>query len=69
MRAHLEAQGLTIVQVPGNRAFVEAHGAASKMERAFATRLGRFQVGTELRRAPLDAPTLPEALSARVSSV
>ena len=69
VRAHLEANGLTVVHVPANRAYVEASGVASAIEAAFGARLGRYAHGRALRRAPLDPPTLPADVAARVHAV
>jgi subtilase family serine protease len=67
VRAHLEAHGLRVGYVPGNRLFVSAQGTAAQVEAAFSTRLGLYRVGDRDRRAPLDEPSLPDALAARVS--
>lgn len=69
MRAHLEQHGLRVTHVPDNRAFIAAEGSAAQIERAFGTRLGAYQVGAELRRAPLAPAHLPPAIAVRVRSV
>ena len=69
VRAHFEAQGMRVTEVPGNRAYVAVEGAASQVEQALSTRLGHFEVNGELRRAPLDPVKLPAAVSSRVSTL
>jgi subtilase family serine protease len=66
VRAHLEAHGLKVTYVPGNRAFVAAEGRVEQVGRAFSTRLGTYRVGEELRRAPIDEPQLPDPIKGRV---
>lgn len=69
VRAHLEGQGLRVTNVPANRSFVAAEGTAAQVGRAFGTHLGLYQVGKEVRRAPVDAPTLPASIAPRVLGV
>jgi subtilase family serine protease len=69
VRAHLEKSGLRVTSVPGNRAYVAAVGAASQVEQAFGTRLGKFAINGKVRRAPLEAATLPADVASRVSAV
>jgi subtilase family serine protease len=69
VRAHLEANGLTVTHVPANRTFVAASGSAAQVSRAFSTRLGLYQVGAEIRRAPIDPATLPAAIEPLVLGV
>ncbi|HEY2516570.1 MAG TPA: S53 family peptidase [Polyangiaceae bacterium] len=69
VRAHLEAHGLQVTDVPVNRAYLSASGSAAQVESAFGTRLGHYQVGTELRRAPMDPVSLPAAVSSRIGAV
>jgi subtilase family serine protease len=66
VRAHLESHGLTIAHVPGNRAYVAAAGTVSQVEQAFSTKLGKYRVNGEVRRAPVAAPLIPESLRVRV---
>jgi subtilase family serine protease len=69
VRAHLEAHGLRVTYVPSNRSYVTVEGTASQVERAFATRLGLYQIGAETRHAPLEAVRAPQALAAYVLGV
>jgi subtilase family serine protease len=69
VRAHLESQGLRVTHVPGNRTFVAAEGPAERVGRAFGTRLGRYQVKGEVKRAPVDEPTLPPSIAPRVAGI
>jgi subtilase family serine protease len=69
VRAHLEASGLRVTRVSADRAFLAAEGTASQVEQAFATRLGHYQVGAATRYAPIDAPSLPSHVDARVLTV
>ncbi len=69
VRAHLEASGLSIAHVPSNRAYIEVEGPVSAIETAFGTRLGRYSHADGERHSPLEAPTLPAAVSGRVRSV
>jgi subtilase family serine protease len=67
VRAHLEKHGLTIGEIPSNRMYVAAQGTASQVQAAFATRLGHYQVGGQLRRAPVDTPRMPPSFASRIS--
>jgi subtilase family serine protease len=67
--AHLARSGLRVSQVPANRAFVAAEGPASAVEQAFGTKLGRFRTNGTIRRAPLGAVQLPDAIASHVSVV
>jgi subtilase family serine protease len=67
--AHLARSGLRVSNVPANRAFVAAEGPASAIEQAFGTKLGRFRTNGTLRRAPLGAVQLPDAIASKVSAV
>ena len=69
VRAYLEANGLQVTFVPGNRTFVAARGTAAQLSRAFSTRLGLYKVGGDLRRAPIEPPTVPAAIAQRVLGV
>jgi len=69
VRAHLEASGLQVTHVPANRTFVAATGSAAQVSRAFSTRLGLYQVDSQLRRAPIDPPTVPHAIENAVLGV
>jgi subtilase family serine protease len=69
VRAHLEASGLEVTHVPGNRTFVAARGTAAQVGRAFSTRLGLYRVGNQMRRAPIEPPTVPAAIASRVLGV
>ncbi len=69
VRAHLEANGLQVTHVPGNRTFVNARGTAAQIGQAFSTKLGLYRVGSEIRRAPIDTPTVPAAIASRVLGV
>jgi subtilase family serine protease len=69
VRAHLEANGLSVTHVPENRAYIAVEGSAAQAESAFSTHLGLYQVNKELRRAPIDQPSLPAELQSRVSTV
>jgi subtilase family serine protease len=69
VRAHLEASGLVVKYVPGNRAYIAAEGSAAQMERAFSTQLGLFQVGDAVKRAPIANLVLPAQVQPRVATV
>jgi subtilase family serine protease len=69
VRAHLEASGMRVTRVSGGRAFLSAEGTASQVEQAFATQLGRYAVAGSTRHAPIDQPSLPPAVQARVLTV
>ena len=69
VRAHLEANGLTVTHVPANRTFIGASGSAAQVSRAFSTRLGLYQVGAEIRRAPVDPATVPAGIEPLVLGV
>jgi subtilase family serine protease len=69
VRAHLEANGLTVTHVPANRTFIAASGNAAQVSRAFSTRLGLYQVGGEIRRAPIDPATVPAVIEPLVLGV
>lgn len=69
IRAHLEANGLRVTHVPGNRTYVAATGTAAQISRAFSTRLGLYEVGSEVRRAPIDPPSVPHAIEPTVLGV
>ena len=69
VRAHLEENGLRVTHVPGNRTFVSAVGTAAQVGRAFSTRLGLYQVGSETRRAPIDPPTVPDWVAPHVVGI
>ena len=67
--AHLQSHGLKVTYVPANNAFIAAEGIASDVEAAFGTRLGQYQVATEMRHAPMDPVTLPATVSSHVLTV
>ncbi|HEY2510695.1 MAG TPA: S53 family peptidase [Polyangiaceae bacterium] len=69
VRAHLEASGLRVTEVPDNRAYIRVEGKASQIEHAFSTTLGRYSVKGELRHAPMTDVKLPAAVNAKVSAV
>ncbi len=69
VRAHLEGHGLQVTHVPSNNAFVSVTGAASQIEAAFGTRLGQYQVGADVKQAPMDPVSLPSDVGARVLTV
>ena len=69
VRDYLVANGLEVTHVPGNRTFVAAVGTAAQIGRAFSTRLGLYKVGSDLRRSPIETPTVPAALAPRVLGV
>ena len=45
-----------------------AKGSTAQVEKAFATRLGRYDVQGTLRRAPVGTPRIPRSIAAKVSS-
>ena len=69
VRALLENNGMTVTYVPANRTYVAATATVAQAEAAFGTALGNYRVGTETRRAPMGALTLPAALQSRVAQV
>jgi subtilase family serine protease len=69
LRAHLESHGLQVTELPKNRAYVAASGTAAQLEQTFGTRLANYSVNGETRHAPMDKPTLPEAIAPRVAGI
>ncbi|MGO9000184.1 MAG: protease pro-enzyme activation domain-containing protein [Polyangiaceae bacterium] len=69
VRAHFEGHGLTVTAIPANNAYITLNGTAGQMEQAFSTQLGQYRVGTETRRAPMTAATLPATVGASVLAV
>jgi subtilase family serine protease len=69
VRAHLEANGLTVTEVPANNQYVAATGKVADIERAFGTALGSYSVRGALKRAPIGAPVVPAAIAPRVLDV
>lgn len=69
VRAHLEANGLQVTHLPANRTFIAATGSAAQVSRAFSTRLGLYEVDSQLRRAPIDPPTVPLSIEGAVLGV
>jgi subtilase family serine protease len=69
VRQHLEASGLQVTYVPGNRAYLAVKGAAPQVEAAFATQLGSYKVGAQTRYAPMSEPSMPAELRPLVRGV
>jgi subtilase family serine protease len=67
--SHLASFGLQVSYVPGNRAYVAAHGTVAQASAAFGTPLGRYQVGGEVRRAPTSAARLPRSIASGVMTL
>ncbi len=69
VRKHLEANGLSVDFVPGNRAFISARGSAAQIETVFKTKLSLYNVKGETRRAASSLVKMPDALSDKVLGV
>ena len=63
----LRKQGMKIVAVPKDRLVVEARGTASRVERAFGTKLGYFKVAGHKVRLATSAITVPSSMASTVS--
>jgi subtilase family serine protease len=69
VRAFLEGHGLQVTLVPSNKTFISAKGTAAQVSRAFSTKLGLYDVKGDVRRAPIDKPTVPDAIAPKVLGV
>jgi subtilase family serine protease len=69
VRAHLESNGLTVTEVPDNKAYIAATGTAAQIKAAFGARLGTYNVNGELRQAPIEMPTIKRSLAGQVLGV
>jgi subtilase family serine protease len=69
VRAHLEAHGLQITEVPDNNMYIQAQGTAAQVKSAFSSRLGHYNVSGVQRRGPVDQPSLPAGILSRVGGV
>jgi subtilase family serine protease len=69
VRAHLEGHGLTVTEVPDNKAYVAVTGTASQVESAFYTQLGNYGVKGQTLHAPMVQPKVPASIGARVAAV
>ncbi|GAB3677757.1 S53 family peptidase [Angustibacter aerolatus] len=65
----LKGAGLSIGEVPSNRAFVTASGTVAAVQKAFGTTLRTYTVGGHAVRAAATAPTVPAALQHDVLAV
>lgn len=63
----LRKQGMKVVAVPKDRLVVEARGTASRVERAFGTKLGYFKVAGHKVRLATSAITVPSSMASTVS--
>jgi subtilase family serine protease len=69
VKKFLTGAGLTITQVPGNRAYVRARGTVAQVQKAFDTTLKSYTADGSTFRAAAHAPTVPAALSGKVYAV
>src|SRR5207249_3317247 len=68
--AFARSRGLAVVGTHPNRLLLDVAGPAAVVERAFATRLTRFQSVTgRVFRAPAVEPAIPAALAGQVTGV
>lgn len=65
----LQHAGLTVDGASPSGTMVLAHASASAVENGLQVRLARFEVGSELLRAPLSEPAIPAALRSVVAGV
>lgn len=63
----LRKQGMKIVAVPKDRLVVEARGSASRVEKAFGTKLGYFKVAGHKVRLATSSITVPSSMASTVS--
>src|SRR6202035_5407603 len=63
----LRSQGITIVSVPKDRLIVEARGTASRVEKAFGTKLSMFKVRGHRVRLATSAITVPASMGSTVA--
>ncbi|MGH3405831.1 MAG: S53 family peptidase [Streptosporangiaceae bacterium] len=63
----LRSQGITIVAVPKDRLVVEARGTASRVEKAFGTKLGLFKVHGHQVRLATSAISVPSSMAGTVA--
>jgi subtilase family serine protease len=61
--------GLSVQSVPSNRAYVYVTGSVAQMERAFATSIASYLLGTQKVQAPTKRPSLPRAIAADVTAI
>ena len=69
MRSWLEAQGLVVSDVPGNRLTLVATGTTASVEKALSVQIGRYAIGTSTFTANDRDPSLPADIAARVEAV
>jgi subtilase family serine protease len=70
VQSYLQSEGFKTAYAPRNRLFVSATAKVSDVERVFATHLGQYEVEKgQLRRAPIEAATIPGTLVSRASGV
>ena len=70
VRSYFESEGFQITSVPRNRLFMTVSAPAAQVERVFATHLGQYEIEKgQLRRAPIEAATMPAAIASRVLGV
>src|SRR5262249_18508662 len=69
VRAFLTGFGLTVTEVPANRAYVAAAGTVAQVQSAFATSLHTYRLQGRTLRAAETAATVPAALAGQVIAV
>ena len=69
VRRHLEGFGLTVNEIPDNRAYIAVGGAAGDVQRAFSTTIATYRDGSTIKHAPITDVTLPAAIASRVLTV
>jgi subtilase family serine protease len=65
----LTQSGLSVVSVPDNHRWVTVTGTVAQAEKAFATQLTMYQVGSKTERAPASAVKVPPSVAAVVAGV
>jgi subtilase family serine protease len=63
----LRSQGIKVVSVPKDRLIIQARGTASRVEKAFGTKLGMFKVAGHRVRLATSAITVPASMGSTVA--
>jgi subtilase family serine protease len=69
VRAFLAGYGISVTEVPANRAYVAAQGSVAQFQQAFGTSLASYEVQGTTLRAAASAPTLPGTIAGDVIAV
>jgi subtilase family serine protease len=69
VKAYLESQGLTVLQVTPNRMLIQARGTVSQLEQTFQVRINDYRVQGEKHFSNDRNPSVPAAMSEIVRSV